>query len=191
MSYFRGDDSNARVHAVPGAGLKVPIWILGSSLFGAQVAAGLGLPYAFASHFAPAQLMDAIAVYRQRFRPSEHLAKPYLMLGVNVIAADADDEARFLASSQRQAYTKLREGTPIQLPPPSEAWERQPSAPDRSGVDQALKASIVGSPETVRQGLLSFIARTQADELIVAAQVYEHARRLRSYELTAEVRQTL
>jgi luciferase family oxidoreductase group 1 len=191
MSYFRGDDSNARVHAVPGAGLKVPIWILGSSLFGAQLAAGLGLSYAFASHFAPAQLMDAIAVYRQRFRPSEHLDKPYLMLGVNVIAADTDAEARFLASSQRQAFTKLREGTPIQLPPPSEDWERQPSAPDRSAVDQALKASIVGSPETVRQGLLSFIARTQADELIVAAQVYEQAKRLRSYELTAEVRQTL
>jgi luciferase family oxidoreductase group 1 len=191
MSYFRSPEPDQRIRAVPGSGLAVPIWILGSSLFGAQVAAALGLPFAFASHFAPAQLMDAMAVYRQRFQPSERLRQPYLMLGVNVIAADSDDEARFLASSQRQAFTKLRAGMPIELPPPSREWERDPSLPERTPVDQALKASIVGDAETVRQGLEAFIARTQADELIIAAQMYEHAKRLRSYELTWRVRDTM
>jgi luciferase family oxidoreductase group 1 len=191
MSYFQSPEPGQRIRAVPGSGLAVPIWILGSSLFGAQVAAALGLPFAFASHFAPAQLMDAMAVYRQRFQPSERLRHPYVMLGVNVIAADTDDEARFLASSQREAFTKLREGMPIELPPPSREWERDPSLPERTPVDQALKASIVGGTETVRHGLEAFIARTQADELIIAAQIYEHAKRLRSYELTWRVRDAL
>lgn len=191
MSYFRPPEPDQRVRAVPGGGLDVPLWILGSSVFGAQVAAALGLPFAFASHFAPAQLMDAIALYRQRFHPSAQLRESYLMLGVNVIAADTDDEARFLASSQREAFTKLREGMPIQLPPPSQEWERDPARPERTPVDQALKASIVGAADTVRQGLEAFIARTQADELIIAAHVYDHAKRLRSYELTARVRERL
>jgi luciferase family oxidoreductase group 1 len=191
MSYFRPEEPHQRVRAVPGAGLKLPIWILGSSLFGAQVAAALGLPYSFASHFAPAQLMDAIAVYRQRFQPSEYLATPYVMLGVNVIASETDEEARYLASSQRQSFTKLREGTPIQLPPPSKEWERDAALPERTPVDQALSASIVGSAGTVHQGLESFLERTQADELIVAAQIYDHAKRLRSYEIIARVREAL
>jgi luciferase family oxidoreductase group 1 len=191
MSYFRPPEPDQRVRAVPGAGLEVPIWILGSSLFGAQVAAALGLPFAFASHFAPAQLTDAAALYRERFQPSGRLTEPHLMLGLNVIAADTDDEARFLASSQREAFTKLREGTPIQLPPPSKQWEPNPARPERSAVDQALKASIVGDAETVRQGLEAFIARTRADELIIAAQIYDHAKRLRSYELIARVRESL
>jgi luciferase family oxidoreductase group 1 len=191
MSYFRAAEPGQRVRAVPGAGLHVPLWILGSSLFGAQVAAALGLPFSFASHFAPAQLMEAIAVYRQRFQPSAHLAAPHLMLGVNIVAAETDEEARHLASSQRHAFTKLREGTPIQLPPPSKEWERDPSLPDQTPVDQALKASVVGSADTVRHGLASFLSRTAADELIVAAQIYDHAKRLRSYEITAQVREML
>jgi luciferase family oxidoreductase group 1 len=191
MAYFQPPQREQRVRAVPGGGLDVPIWILGSSLFGAQVAAGLGLPFAFASHFAPAQLADAAAVYRERFQPSDRLRAPYLMLGVNVIAAESDDEARFLASSQRQAFTRLREGTPIQLPPPSKEWERQPASLPNPSVDQALRASIVGSVETVGRELEAFIAQTRADELIVAAQIYDHGRRLRSYQLTAAVRESL
>ena len=171
---------------MPGAGSKVPIWILGSSLFGAQVAAAFGLPFAFASHFAPAHLMDAIAVYRERFEPSEQLAKPFVMLGVNVVAADTDDEARFLASSGRQSFTMLRQGQPIALPPPSSEWEKPPVA-EGSDVDRVFKASVVGSPETVRRLLQAFIDRTAADELIVATQIYDHAARLRSYEIAAQV----
>jgi luciferase family oxidoreductase group 1 len=173
---------------VPGAGLNVPIWILGSSLYGAQLAAALGLPYAFASHFAPAQLMEAIAVYRARFEPSEQLAAPYVMLGVNIIAAETDQEARLLASSQRQAFTSLRQGRPIQLPPPSEEWQRAESAGAGAEVDRALKASIVGSAAVVRQQVATFIEETQADELMIAAQIYDHAARLRSYEITASLR---
>jgi luciferase family oxidoreductase group 1 len=191
MSYFRAPEPGQRVRAVPGGGLDVPIWILGSSLFGAQVAAVLGLPFSFASHFAPAQLSDAIALYRQRFQPSDRLRQPYLMLGVNVIAADTDDEARFLASSQREAFTRLREGSPIQLPPPSTEWERSPALPEHAPVDQALKAAIVGGPDTVRHRLEAFITRTGADELIIAAQIYDHSKRLRSYELTSRLRETL
>ena len=190
MSYFR-DESGGRVRAVPGAGLDVPIWILGSSLFGAQVAAVLGLPFSFASHFAPAQLMDAIAVYRHRFQPSVHLERPYVMLGVNLVAADSDEEARFLASSQRQAFTKLREGTPIQLPPPSVEWQRQLESSERAVTEQIPKASIAGRPATIKNELAAFMERTGADELIIATQVFEHARRLRSYELVAQVRTTL
>jgi luciferase family oxidoreductase group 1 len=189
-AYFREPRRGQLIRAVPGAGLKVPIWILGSSLYGAQLAAALGLPYAFASHFAPAQLMDAIAVYRARFEPSEQLEAPYVMLGVNIIAADTDAEARLLASSQRQAFTSLRQGRPIQLPPPSEAWQRAAATGDENAtdVDRALKASIVGSADTVRQQLARFAEQTQADELMVAAQIYDHAARLRSYEITASLR---
>jgi luciferase family oxidoreductase group 1 len=189
IAYFR--DEGVRVRAIPGAGLDVPIWILGSSLFGAQVAAMLGLPFAFASHFAPAHLMDAIAVYRHRFQPSAHLDRPYVMLGVNLVAADTDEEARFLASSQRQAFTKLREGMPIQLPPPSVEWQRQPGSAEQSLTEQVLRASIVGAPATVRDELAAFIRRTAPDELIVATQVYEYAKRLRSYEIAAQVRSAL
>jgi luciferase family oxidoreductase group 1 len=189
IAYFR--DEGVRVRAIPGAGLDVPIWILGSSLFGAQVAAMLGLPFAFASHFAPAHLMDAIAVYRHRFQPSAHLERPYVMLGVNLVAADTDEEARFLASSQRQAFTKLREGMPIQLPPPSVEWQRQAGSAEQSLTEQVLRASIVGAPATVRDELAAFIQRTAPDELIVATQVYEYAKRLRSYEIAAQVRSAL
>jgi luciferase family oxidoreductase group 1 len=181
MHFFRDAEPGQPVRAVPGAGLGVPIWILGSSLFGAQVAAGLGLPFSFASHFAPALLHEAIAVYRNRFTPSEHLQQPYVMLGVNIVAADTDAEARLLASSGRQSFASLRAGRPIQLPPPSQAWERDPS--DATDPTNQTRVSFVGSPATVRDQMHEFIERTRADELIAVSHIYDHGARLRSYEL--------
>jgi luciferase family oxidoreductase group 1 len=180
QSYFAG---SGRVLAVPGAGLTVPLWILGSSLFGAQLAAALGLPYAFASHFAPAYLMEAIETYREQFRPSPQLDKPYVMVGVAVVAADTDDEARFLATSIEQAIVRLRTGTPGHLPPPRKdlRW----GFGERAILDQVLGCSAIGSQETVRQRLDEIARVTAADELILATQVFEHDKRLRSYELTA------
>jgi luciferase family oxidoreductase group 1 len=174
------------VRAVPGEGLRVPVWILGSSLFGASLAAALGLPYAFASHFAPAQLMEAIALYRREFTPSEHLDRPYVMLGFNVIAADTVEEATHLFTSIQQAFLNLRRGEPAQLPPPVAGFADRMAPAERAMLDQALACSAVGSPETVRRGVGEFVARTSADELIVASQIYDHAARLRSYELLAE-----
>jgi luciferase family oxidoreductase group 1 len=170
---------------VPGEGLRVPVWILGSSLFGASLAAALGLPYAFASHFAPAQLMEAIALYRGEFTPSEHLDRPYVMLGFNVIAADTDDAARHLFTSIQQAFLNLRRGQPAQLPPPVSGFAETMTAAERGMLDQALACSAIGSPDTVRRGVDAFVARTGADELIVTSQVYDHAARVRSYELLA------
>jgi luciferase family oxidoreductase group 1 len=191
MAYFHDPEPGQAVRAVPGAGLKVPIWILGSSLFGAQLAAALGLPYAFASHFAPAQMMEAITIYRENFRPSSDLAAPYVMLGVNVIAADTDDEARRLLTSLQQAFINLRRGRPGLLPPPVDEFEQQLDPFERVQLDQVLSATVVGSPEGVRRGLQQFIARTAADELIIAAQIFDHAARLRSYEITAAARERL
>lgn len=181
MDFFRAPQPGQAVRAVPGGGLSVPIWILGSSTFGAQVAAALGLPFAFASHFAPALLDEASAIYRERFKPSEHLPQPYLMLGVNVVAAETDDEARFLASSGRQSFAALRAGRPIPLPPPSKEWERDPS--EAPGVTAPARVSFVGSPATVRGQMTMFIERTKADELIVVSHIYDHASRLRSYDI--------
>jgi luciferase family oxidoreductase group 1 len=185
MAFLRDPAPGQMITAIPGAGSKVPIWVLGSSLFGAQVAAAFGLPFSFASHFAPTHLIDAIAIYRERFEPSDQLARPYVMLGVNVVAADSDDEARFLASSGRQSFTMLRQGQPIALPPPSKEWEKPPVT-EGSDADRVFKASVVGAPATVKRLLGDFIQRTQADELIVATQIYDHAKRLRSYEIVAE-----
>jgi len=185
LAYLGDPLPGQRVVAVPGAGAKVAVWILGSSTFGAQVAAALGLPFAFASHFAPAMLEEASRIYRERFRPSAQLAAPYLMLGVNVVAADTDDEARFLASSGRQSFASLRAGRPIQLPPPSREWTRDPSEPEDAL--QRTRVSFVGSPDTVAAEMDAFVARTSADELIVVSHVYDHAARLRSYEIAAGV----
>ena len=183
MDFFRAPVPGQPVQAVPGAGLRVPIWILGSSLFGAQVAAGLGLPFSFASHFAPAMLDQAITIYRDRFRPSEFLDRPCVMLGVNVVAADTDADARLLASSGRQSFASLRSGRPIPLPPPSKEWARDPQDP--SDPSTHTRVSFVGSPATIRPQIDEFIARTNADELIVVSHIYDHAARLRSYELLA------
>ncbi|HEY6908826.1 MAG TPA: LLM class flavin-dependent oxidoreductase [Myxococcales bacterium] len=189
MDYFKAPQPGQPVVAVPGAGLSVPIWILGSSLFGARLAAALGLPYAFASHFAPAQLMPALEIYRAEFRPSPQLAKPYAMVGVNVFAADSDQEAAALATSHQQAFVNLRSGRPGRLPPPNPglSW----GAPERAMLSQVLTCSAVGSPETVRKWLSGFLAETRADELIVAGQIYDHAARLRSYELAADALRSL
>jgi luciferase family oxidoreductase group 1 len=183
MAYFRAPEPGQRVRAVPGAGLEVPVWILGSSLYGAQLAAHLGLPYAFASHFAPADLDQAAAIYRERFRPSDHLDKPYFMAALSVVAAPTDEEARVIFTSQQQAFVNLRSGNPGKLPPPDPNF-----APDAQGqymLDHALSCAVVGSPETVKAGLEAFAARTKADELMVAAHIFDHADRLRSYEIVA------
>jgi luciferase family oxidoreductase group 1 len=185
IAYFR--DLGGPVRAVPGAALQVPIWILGSSTFGAQLAAALGLPYSFASHFAPGQMMQAIELYRAQFQPSEQLARPYVMLGFNVFAADSDEEARLLFTSLQQAFVNLRRGRPGRLPPPSRGFEDQLSPAERATIAQALSSTAVGSPDTVRLGLESFVRRTGADELIVTTQIFDHTARLRSYEITAAI----
>jgi len=174
------------VQAVPGTGLKVPLWILGSSLFGAQLAAALGLPYAFASHFAPADLTPALAIYRENFRPSTQLDKPYAMVGANVIVADSDADAKRLFTSPQQAFTNLFRGTRGQLLPPIDDIERYWAPHEKAQAQRMLECSFVGSPDTVRSGLSRFVADTGADEVIVAAAIYDHAARLRSYELLAE-----
>jgi luciferase family oxidoreductase group 1 len=186
LGYFRPAEPGQALQAVPGAGEDVEVWILGSSTFGAQLAAYLGLPYAFASHFAPARMMDAIAIYRERFRPSERLAAPRVMLGVNVFAAETDAEARLLFSSLQQAFLNLRRGRPGKLPPPIEGFDAQLSPPERAMLAHSLACSIVGGPATVRQGIAAFAARTGADELMVTAQIHDHAARKRSFAILAE-----
>lgn len=186
MQFLRPAGSVHGVRAVPGEGLGVPVWILGSSLFGAQLAAELGLPFAFASHFAPAALDQALAVYRERFRPSEQLDRPYAMLGVNVFAADTDQEGRRLFTSLQQAFVNLRRGRPGKLPPPDEGLLERLSPVDVHLIDEALAYTVVGSVETVRRGLEAIVARTGADELMLASQIWDPAARLRCYEIAAE-----
>ena len=176
------------VRAVPGMGLEVPIWILGSSTFGAQLAAHLGLPYAFASHFAPQQLMPAIAIYRETFRPSKQLTNPYVMLGFNMFAADTDEEAQWRASSWQQAFVNLRSGRPGRLPPPVEGYRQRIGPAENALLETVLSCAAVGSPDTVRAQTRAFIERTGADELMLASGIFDHAARLRSYEIAAQVR---
>jgi luciferase family oxidoreductase group 1 len=190
MDYFSSEQTQP-VRAVPGAGLNVPLWILGSSLFGAQLAAALGLPYAFASHFAPTQMMQAIALYRATFRPSAQLDKPYVMLGFNVFAADTDEEAKFRASSMQQAFVDLRSGRPSRLRPPVDDYWNRIGPQERALLENVLACSAVGSPETVSRELQAFIAHTGADELMITSQIFEHSARLRSYEITADIHQVL
>jgi luciferase family oxidoreductase group 1 len=179
------------IRAVPGAGLNVPIWLLGSSLFSAQLAAALGLPFAFASHFAPDHLMSALQIYRSQFKPSASLAQPYAMVGLSVFAADTDREARYLFTSLQQQFVNLRRGRPGPLNPPVDSLDGLVTPIERAGVDHALALAIVGSPDTVRQGLEEVIALTRADELMVTAQIFDHAARLKSFELVAGVREHL
>jgi luciferase family oxidoreductase group 1 len=191
INYFRPEEPGQKVRAEPGTGLGVPVWILGSSLYGAQLAAMLGLPYAFASHFAPADLDRALLVYRDRFQPSEFLDKPYVMLGLNVFAADTDREARILFSSLQQAFIALRTGTPGKLRPPIEDFDQQMDPGAAGMLAQSFSTAVVGSRDTVRQGLADFIARTGADELMVTASIFDHAARVRSFEITAEAHSAL
>jgi luciferase family oxidoreductase group 1 len=185
MAYF--DPPAPRpVRAVPGEGLDVPVWILGSSLYGAQFAAAMGLPYAFASHFAPDALAEAIHVYRAGFKPSRQLAEPYVMLGFNVFAADTDEEAALLASSMEQAFVALRTGTPGKLKPPLAGYRDTLPPPYRAMIDNVLSCSAIGSPARVREQVEAFVARTGADELMVTSQIFDHQARLRSFELLAE-----
>jgi luciferase family oxidoreductase group 1 len=186
MAYFH-PEAGQRVRAVPGEGLTVPIYILGSSLFGAQVAAAFGLPFAFASHFAAQQMIPAAQLYRDRFKPSEQLERPYLMLGINIIAADTDAEARLLATSGRQSFASLRAGSPIPLPPPNSEWDKDVVPFDAAQIESLQSISLVGSADTVRSGLRAFEARMQPDELIVVSHIYDHGARLRSYELAASL----
>jgi luciferase family oxidoreductase group 1 len=188
MDYFSAEQRHA-VRAVPGAGLNVPIWILGSSLFGAQVAAALGLPYAFASHFAPDQMMQAIALYRATFKPSAQLTKPYVMLGYNVFAADTDEEAQFLATSMQQAFVSLRSGRPGRLQPPVEGYLDSIAPHQRDVLGEILSCAAIGSPDTVKRTLKAFIEQTGADELMITSQIFDHNARLRSYEITAALRE--
>ena len=187
QGYLGAPSDGQVVRAIPGTGTRVPLWILGSSLFGASLAARLGLPFAFASHFAPARLVAALEVYRTQFRPSEQCAAPYVMLGVNVVVAEDDEQARYLQSSLKQVFVQLRSGHPGPLPPPIEGYDAQLSVVEQMLLDELLACSWAGSSETVRQGLLEFVARTGADELMINTHVFDHSARLRSFELSAQL----
>jgi luciferase family oxidoreductase group 1 len=188
---YMSDSPRQRVMAVPGMGAKVPLWILGSSLFGAQLAAHMGLPFAFASHFAPQMMMQAIAIYRDNFKPSAQLHKPYVMLGYNVFAADTDEEAQFRATSMQQAFVNLRTGRPSRLPPPVANFRSQLGPQENAMLDSVLSCSAIGSAESVKAQMKAFIASTKPDELMITSQIFEHAARLRSYEILADVHQQL
>lgn len=191
LDYFKEAIPYQAVRAVPGAGLKVPVWLLGSSLYSAQMAAELGLPFAFASHFAPGFMQSAIEIYRTRFKPSETLARPHVMLGLNVFAADSDDEARRLFTSLQQQFVNLVRGVPGQLAPPLSHIDDFWRPDEKAHIERSLSCSVVGSPDTVARGLQAFIDDTGADELMITAQMYDHAARLRSFGIVSEVRASL
>lgn len=186
QSYFRAPQTGQTVRAVPGAGLDVPIWLLGSSMFSAQLAAELGLPFAFASHFAPDYMMHALHAYRTQFKPSDKLSRPYAMLGLSVVAADTDAEARRLFTSLQQQFVNLRRGTPGQIMPPVESMDGLWTEIEKAQLEHSLAYAVVGSPKTVHSQISRFIEFTAADELMITAQIYDHEARVRSYELTAQ-----
>ncbi|HIK75914.1 MAG: LLM class flavin-dependent oxidoreductase [Alcanivorax sp.] len=187
QAYLGDPTPDQRVRAVPGAGSKVPIWLLGSSLFSARLAAQKGLPFAFASHFAPEALLDALQVYRDNFQPSAQLQRPYAMAGVGVFAADSDEEGAFLATSMQQQFVNLRRGRPGPLPPPVESMDGLWSPLEAEGVRQAMKYAMVGSPETVRDGLRAFRDLTAVDELMITGGIFDHDKRLQSFRIAADI----
>jgi luciferase family oxidoreductase group 1 len=191
LHYFEPVQPGQAVRAVPGAGLRVPVWLLGSSTFGARLAAQLGLPYAFASHFAPDAMDEALAIYRREFRPSPRWAQPYALLALNVVAAETDAEARRLFTTQQQSFVNLRRGQPGLIPPPIDDIDSFWTPAERSGVERALACAVIGDPYTVRDGIAAFIDRHRPDELMLTANVYEHEARLRSFELAAQARAQL
>ncbi len=191
QAYLEPAVDGQKIRAVPGAGTRVPLWLLGSSLFGAQLAAHLGLPFAFASHFAPADLMEALAVYRTRFKPSRQLDRPYAMVAVNVFAADTDAEAQRQFTSVQQSFINLRRGMPGQVPEPIDNIASYGSDAERAQVDHVLAYSVIGSPGTVERGLRRIIEETQPDELMLSGHFYDHAARIRSFEIAAQVRDRL
>ncbi|HEV2622037.1 MAG TPA: LLM class flavin-dependent oxidoreductase [Frateuria sp.] len=188
LHYFEPAQPGQAVRAVPGAGLEVPVWLLGSSLFSARLAAALGLPFAFASHFAPDAMDTALQIYRREFRPSRRLAQPYAMLGLNVVAADTDADARRLFTTQQQSFINLRRGRPGLVPPPIDDIEAYWTPVEKLGVERALACAVVGGPDTVRAGLANFIARHRPDELMLTANIYDHGLRRRSFELAMQAR---
>lgn len=191
QSYFHPRTLNQAVHAVPGEGVDVPIWLLGSSDFSARFAASLGLPFAFASHFAPEYLEVALEIYRSSFQPSTSLDRPYAMVGVNVVAAETDEEAARLFTSIQQVFLALRRGGSLQLQPPVESMDGRWTDMEAFGIRKALRYAVVGSRDTVRQGLQRILDETGADELILTGQLYDHSARLRSFEIAASVREEL
>jgi luciferase family oxidoreductase group 1 len=191
IDWFKPAVEGQRVRAVPGEGQEVQVWMLGSSTFGAQLAAILGLPYSFATHFAPAELEPALEVYRERFQPSERLQRPYAMPALSVYAAPTDQEARLLFTSQQQAFVNLRSGRPGKLPPPVADYEQTLEPAARAMLAHALSAAVVGSPETVKRGIEAFARRTNADELMVTSHIFDHAARVRSFEILADVSRDL
>jgi luciferase family oxidoreductase group 1 len=191
INYFAPAEPDQRIRAVPGEGEAVEVWVLGSSTYGAQLAAMLGLPYAFASHFAPAEMEHAIDIYRSRYQPTERHPKPHLMLGLNVVAAPTDEEAQFLFSSLQQAFVNLRTGRPGKLPAPVEGFEATLDPHAKVMLEHALSCAIVGSPERVQRELEAFTRRTGADELMVTAQVFDHQARKRSFEILMDAHRAL
>jgi luciferase family oxidoreductase group 1 len=191
LAFFEPAKPDQSVRAVPGAGIEVPVWLLGSSLFSARLAAALGLPFAFASHFAPDAMDEALALYRRDFRPSKRLAAPHAMLGVNVVAAGSDAEARRLFTTQQQSFTNLRRGRPGLIPPPIDDIESYWTPTEKFGVEHALACAVIGDATTVQQGIEAFVARHRPDELMVTANVFDHETRCRSFEIVAEVRDRL
>ena len=186
QNFLGAAEPGQKVRAVPGEGTKVPLWILGSSLYGAQLAAMLGLPFGFASHFAPAQIEQAIDIYRSRFQASETLSDPYVMLGFNVCAAPSEEEAIYLRTSAIKSFLRMRAGNPARLPPPEKGFEKTLSESENRMLSEMSKASVVGSAAAVHEGIDSFVKRTGADELIITCQIYEHEKRLQSYSIVAD-----
>lgn len=191
VSWFDATDPNPAVRPVPGYNAKIPVWLLGSSLYSAQLAAQLGLPFAFASHFAPDMLFQALQLYRTQFKPSARLEKPYAMVCINIIAADSNRDAEFLFTSMQQAFVKLRRGETGQLPPPIENMDSFWSPAEKYGVQQALSMSLVGDKAKVRHGLMSLLRETQADEIMVNGQIFDSEARMHSFDLAMDVHESL
>ena len=189
--FFSESEAGQRIRAVPGTGLDVPVWLLGSSTYSAQLAAMLGLPFAFASHFAPDLMREALEIYRSRFEPSKQLDRPYAMLGANVLAADTDAQARYQFTSQQQSFINLRRGSPGQVPPPIDDIDAYWSPAEKAMVERSLAVSFVGTVDTIERGLWSFIDSLKPDELMITAHIFDQAARLRSIELIAQVRDKL
>ena len=189
LGYFEPAQPDQPVRAVPGAGIEVPVWLLGSSLFSARLAAQLGLPFAFASHFAPDAMDEALALYRRNFVPSARLQQPYAMLGINVVAADSDAEARRLFTTQQQSFINLRRGKPGLIPPPIDDIEAYWTPPEKLMVERALACAVVGDAVTVKEGIAAFVARHRPDELMLTANIFEHAARRHSFEIAAAARE--
>ncbi|KAB0883274.1 luciferase-like monooxygenase, partial [Cronobacter muytjensii] len=189
--WFDARDPHPAVRPVPGYGAKLPVWLLGSSLYSAQLAAQMGLPFAFASHFAPDMLFQALHLYRTHFQPSERLEKPYAMVCINIVAADSNRDAEFLFTSMQQAFVKLRRGETGQLPPPIDSMESFWSPAEQYGVQQALSMSLVGDKAKIRHGLMSVLRETDADEIMVNGQIFDHDARLHSFDLAMQVREDL